>query len=39
MVTLHECWTVYSVEDLYDVLEVAKVNAHNQSVANANRER
>ena len=32
--TLHECQTVYSVEDLYDLLEVVNVDAHNQRVLN-----
>lgn len=30
--TLHELQTVYGLEDLYDLLEVAIVDAHNQSL-------
>lgn len=32
--TLHELDTVYSVEDVYDMLEVLAVDAHNQRVMN-----
>jgi hypothetical protein len=36
--TLHELDTVYGVEDLYDMLEVAAIDAHNQRlVAEKNR--
>jgi len=28
--TLHEMQTVYGLEDVYDMLEVAMVDAHNQ---------
>lgn len=28
--TLHELDTVYGVEDLYDLLEIAVIDAHNQ---------
>jgi hypothetical protein len=31
--TLHECETVYSVEDVYLMLEVLMVDAHNRAVA------
>lgn len=31
--TLHELDTVYGVEDLYDVLEVLSIDAHNQRLA------
>jgi len=30
---LHELQTVYSVEDLYDLLEVAVIDAHNRASA------
>lgn len=30
--TLHECNTVYSIEDLYDILEIVNVDAHNKRV-------
>ncbi len=32
--TLHELDTVYSVEDVYGMLEVLAVDAHNQRVMN-----
>jgi len=32
MASLQELDTVYSVEDAYDLLEVAKVDAHNRYV-------
>lgn len=28
--TLHECQTVYGVEDVYDMLELMAVEAHNR---------
>ena len=31
--TLHECDTVYSVEDVYLMLEVVVIDAHNKRVA------
>lgn len=31
-VTLHELQTVYSLRDLYDLLEVGAVRAHNERV-------
>jgi hypothetical protein len=31
--TLHECDTVYSVEDVYLMLEVIIIDAHNKRVA------
>lgn len=31
MATLHELSTVYSVEDAYDLLEIAQVGAHNRA--------
>jgi hypothetical protein len=31
LATLHECDTVYSVEDVYLLLEVAGVDAHNRN--------
>lgn len=33
LATLHELQTVYGLEDLYDLLEVALVDAHNRAVA------
>lgn len=32
LATLHELQTVYSVEDVYDMLEVAVIDAHNRRV-------
>ena len=32
LATLHECQTVYGVEDVYLLLEVAAVDAHNKRV-------
>lgn len=34
MATLHELQTVYGIEDVYDMLEVLNVDAHNQEIAN-----
>lgn len=31
--TLHECETVYSIEDVYLMLEVVIIDAHNRHVA------
>lgn len=31
--TLHEASTVYSVEDVFDLLEIVMVDAYNQAVA------
>jgi hypothetical protein len=31
--TLHECQTIYSVEDVYLMLEVISIDAHNQRAA------
>lgn len=31
--TLHECDTIYSVEDVYLMLEVISIDAHNKRVA------
>jgi hypothetical protein len=33
--TLHELDTVYGVEDLYDLLEVLRVDAHNKALVRA----
>lgn len=33
LATLAELQTVYSVQDAHDLLEVAKVNAHNRRLA------
>ena len=30
LATLHECQTVYGVEDLYDLIEIAAVDDHNR---------
>ena len=30
--TLHEMQTVYSVADVYDLLEIVNVDAHNQNI-------
>lgn len=39
LATLHELQTVYSVEDVYDMLEIRSVEAHNQALIDADRER
>lgn len=43
MATLHECHSVYSLEDVYALLEISAVDAHNQRVfdeaARADKER
>jgi hypothetical protein len=31
--TLHECQTVYSIEDIYLMLEVISIDAHNTHLA------
>ena len=33
MATLHEMQTVYGLEDVYDLLEIASVDAHNSNLA------
>jgi hypothetical protein len=33
LATLHELQTIYGVEDLFDLLEVTSINAHNQKIA------
>jgi hypothetical protein len=33
LATLHECQTIYSVEDVYLMLEVISIDAHNQRAA------
>jgi len=33
LATLHELDTVYGIEDLYDLLEVMSVDAHNRKLA------
>jgi hypothetical protein len=38
-VTLHELKTIYDLEDLYDMLEVGLVNAHNERIVRKARER
>lgn len=32
MATLHELSTIYSVEDVYDMLEIQAIDAHNRNV-------
>lgn len=32
--TLHEMQTVYSIADVYDLLEIVNVDAHNQKLLN-----
>ena len=34
LATLHELGTIYSVEDVYDMLEIALINNHNQRLFN-----
>lgn len=36
--TLHELQTIYSEEDLYDLLEIIVVDAHNQRTLNKRAE-
>jgi len=38
LATLHELDTVYGTEDLYDLLEIAAVDAHNRALANQPQE-
>lgn len=33
LATLHECSTIYGIEDVYLMLEVAHVDAHNRSIS------
>ena len=33
LATLHELDTVYGVEDLYDMLEILEIDAHNHLIA------
>lgn len=39
LATLHELQTVYSYEDLFDLLEILQVDAYNQTVAQQAQER
>lgn len=39
LATLHELQTVYSYEDLFDLLEILQVDAYNQAVAQQAQER
>lgn len=32
LATLHECWTVYGLRDVYDLLEIAEVDACNRRI-------
>ena len=34
LATLHELDTVYSITDLYDLLEIASIDAHNRYLVN-----
>mgnify|MGYP001104607550 CR=1 FL=1 len=36
--TLHELETVYGIEDVYDMLEIIMVDAHNQRILNKKQE-
>jgi len=38
LVTLHELDTIYGVEDLYDLLEILIINAHNEQVMKDNNQ-
>jgi hypothetical protein len=33
MATLHELGTIYSIEDMYDMLEIIAIDAHNLMIA------
>ncbi len=37
--TLHELQTVYSLEDVYDLLEIVMVDAHNARIVRADDEK
>lgn len=39
LATLHELQTVYSYEDLFDLLEILQVDAYNQAMAQQAQER
>lgn len=39
LATLHELQTVYSYEDLFDLLEILQVDAYNQAIAQQAQER
>ena len=34
MANLHDLQSIYGMEDVYDMLEVLNVDAHNQEIAN-----
>ena len=34
MATMHELATVYSIENCYDMIEIATVDAHNRRILN-----
>lgn len=36
--TLHELDTVYGLEDVYDILEIISVNAHNRHAMNSDQD-
>lgn len=38
MATLAELDTIYGMEDVYDMLEIATVDAHNRRILNKTRE-
>ena len=35
LATLHEMWTVYGLEDMYDLAEIIRIDAENQRIADA----
>ena len=38
LATMAELHTIYGLEDLWDLLEIASVEAHNQAIANRARQ-
>jgi len=38
LATLHELDTVYSTEDLYDMMEIIAVDSHNQYILNKSKD-
>jgi len=38
LATLHECQTIYGLEDIYDLLEVALVDGHNRRVMSKSKD-
>ena len=39
MATLNELNTIYGVSDLYDLLEIVMIDAHNRTVSMGNRDK